>query len=262
MIGVRIYGEAPYGVAVLHGGPGAPGTVAPVARELSRGRGVLEPLQAAASVAGQVQELRDVLKVHGRLPVALIGHSWGAWLSFVFAARHPEMVNRLILVGAGPFEERYARGIMKTRLGRLSEEERREAREIADALNGAGEGRAALFARYGGLMSKADAYDPLPGDGEDALEFQPDVYASVWKEADALRRGGELLDLGKKISCPVLAIHGDHDPHPAEGVEEPLKKVLGDFRLVRLEKCGHEPWRERAAKDRFFEILDEELKNK
>ncbi|HUL62402.1 MAG TPA: alpha/beta hydrolase [Methanocella sp.] len=233
--------------------------MAPVARELSGRRGVLEPLQAAASVAGQAQELRDVLKVHGSGPVALVGHSWGAWLGFIFAARHPGMVRKLVLVGSGPFEERYARGITETRLGRLNDKERREAREIADALNGDGEGRAALLARYGALMSKADAYDPLPGDCEDALEFQPDVYASVWKEAAALRRSGELLDLGKKIRCPVLAIHGDFDPHPAEGVEEPLKKVLGDFRLIGLGKCGHEPWRERAARDRFFKILNEEV---
>ena len=57
----RTYGTGPFALAVIHGGPGAPGEVAPVARELACERGVLEPLQAAASLEGQVEELRAIL---------------------------------------------------------------------------------------------------------------------------------------------------------------------------------------------------------
>jgi hypothetical protein len=35
MKNLRIYGKAPFNVAVIHGGPGAVGEMAPVARELS-----------------------------------------------------------------------------------------------------------------------------------------------------------------------------------------------------------------------------------
>lgn len=42
---LRTYGQAPFKGAVLHGGPGAPGEMAPVAKELARFCGVLEPLQ-------------------------------------------------------------------------------------------------------------------------------------------------------------------------------------------------------------------------
>ena len=31
--------------------------------------------------------------------------------------------------------------------------------------------------------------------------------------------------MGRKIKCPVVAIHGDYDPHLAEGVREPLSRV-------------------------------------
>ena len=51
----RLYGDTPYNVAVLHGGPGCPGAVAPVARELSRDYGVLEPLQTKDSINEQVE---------------------------------------------------------------------------------------------------------------------------------------------------------------------------------------------------------------
>src|SRR5215211_3749423 len=94
---LRRYGAAPFRVAVVHGGPGAPGSVAAVARELARERGVLEPLQAARSVDGQVAELGDVLARAASPPVVLIGHSWGAWLAALLAARHPALVGKVIL---------------------------------------------------------------------------------------------------------------------------------------------------------------------
>ena len=101
----RIYGSAPYTVAVIHGGPGAPGEMAPVARELSPFRGILEPLQTAATLEGQVQELKALLEKKGALPVTLIGFSWGAMLSFIFTARYPSSVKKLILIGSGVYEE-------------------------------------------------------------------------------------------------------------------------------------------------------------
>ncbi|MGA9187011.1 MAG: hypothetical protein WB014_00230 [Methanosarcina sp.] len=43
MKSLRKYGNLPFTVAVIHGGPGAPGEMAPVARELASCRGVLDP---------------------------------------------------------------------------------------------------------------------------------------------------------------------------------------------------------------------------
>jgi pimeloyl-ACP methyl ester carboxylesterase len=233
--------------------------MAPIARELSSLRGVLEPLQSASSVEGQVQELRAVLHENADLPVTLIGWSWGAWLGFILASRYPSLVGKLILIGSGPFEEAYAQRIMETRLSRLSEAERAEAFALMENLGNpeAGEQPAAL-AHFGALMSKADTYDPLPHQSE-GLGVQGSVYRKVWREAAKLRSSGGLLSLGEKIQCPVVAIHGDYDPHPFEGVRDPLSRILRDFRFILLENCGHEPWFERAAKDRFYRTLKDEL---
>jgi pimeloyl-ACP methyl ester carboxylesterase len=73
-----------------------------------------------------------------------------------------------------------------------------------------------------------------------------------------MRQSGELLALAGQIRCPVVAIHGDYDPHPAEGVQEPLSATLGHFRFILLEKCGHTPWMERQARDAFYAILKKE----
>jgi pimeloyl-ACP methyl ester carboxylesterase len=78
--------------------------MAPVARELSNMSGIIEPLQTAMSIGGQVEELQTVLKENTAFPVILIGHSWGAWLSFMFAAEYPSFISKLILVASGPFE--------------------------------------------------------------------------------------------------------------------------------------------------------------
>ena len=259
MKNLRKYGNKPFRVAVIHGGPGAPGEMAPVARELSSVVGVLEPLQTAATLEGQVRELKAVLAKHAALPVTLVGFSWGALLSFIFAARHPSFVRKLILIGSAPYEEKYALNITQTRLSRLSAEEREQALSLMQSLNDpAIQDKNTPLARLGKLLSRADSYDPLPYNDE-ILECRYDVYRGVWEQASELRSSGKLLELGKKIRCPVVAMYGDYDPHPAEGVVEPLSRTLKDFRFVLLEKCGHRPWLERSARDRFYNILKQEL---
>ena len=121
MASFRKYGSEPCEVVVVHGGPGAAGEMAPVARELSRSRGVLEALQTASTVEGQLEELASTLRENASLPVSLIGHSWGAMLGLLFTAGNPDLVKKLILVNSGVLENRYAADIMKTRLGRMTE---------------------------------------------------------------------------------------------------------------------------------------------
>jgi len=259
MLNLRKYGNKPFPVAVIHGGPGAPGEMAPVAREFSAIMGVLEPLQTATTLEGQVRELKAVLEKHAALPVTLIGFSWGALLSFIFTARYPSLVKKLILVGSAPYQEKYASNIAQTRLSRLSKEERAEALSLMQTLNDPSVvDKNTPLARLGKLLSQADSYDPLPSEDE-ILECHYDIFQGVWEQAAKLRSSGKLLELGKRIKCPVVAIHGDYDPHPAEGVVEPLSRTLKDFRFILLEKCGHRPWLERSARDRFYDILTREL---
>ena len=256
---LRTYGKAPFKVAVIHGGPGAAGEMAPVARELASGWGVLEPLQTAASLEGQIEELKTVLENNADFPITLIGFSWGAWLSFMFAANYPAIVRKLILIGSGSFQEKYGASIRDTRLNRLSEEEKTEAKSLMEVLdNAAAKDRSQAFMRIGTLFSKTDAYDPMMHEPEE-IDCKVDIFQRVWKDATQLRRSGKLLELGKHIKCPTVAIHGDHDPHPPEGVQKPLSAILKSFQFILLKKCGHKPWIERQARDQFYEILKEEL---
>ena len=128
--------------------------MAPVARELAAGHGVLEPIQRADSIAGQVEELRGAIVDRGSPPLVLIGSSWGAMLGFIFSARHPELVRKLILVGSGVYEEASAARIQETRVSRLSHEEQQLAETLAETLDDpAASDKDRVLARLGGLMT-------------------------------------------------------------------------------------------------------------
>ncbi|MCE5228929.1 alpha/beta hydrolase [bacterium] len=260
------HGTTPFRIAVIHGGPGAAGEMFPVARALSPSFGILEPYQTATTLDGQVSELIDTIQQHAQPPVTLIGHSWGAWLSFIVAAHAPRLINKLILIASGPFEDRYAIQIQATRLARLATPERLEYESILESLSAPNPPQSAL-ARLAALCRKTDTYDPLadsaigPMSPIGPILPSSTIFQSVWAAAAELRRSGQLLALASQIRCPVVAIHGDHDPHPAEGVSQPLASRLADFRFILLKNCGHTPWLERRARESFFAILNELLKS-
>jgi len=236
--------------------------MAPVARELAVDRGVLEPIQTANTLQGQVDELHAVLEQHAELPVTLVGYSWGAWLGILLAARHTAQVRKLVLVSSGAFEERYVADLQRTRMSRLTPHERAEYEAAITALGDPSTVEAdAHLQRLGALAHKADSYAPLPTERrpEDDVEVQGEIYRGVWPEAAEMRRTGVLLDLAQRMTCPVTAIHGTYDPSPAEGVRAPLAARLEQFSFHLLERCGHTPWQERYARERFYEVLRREL---
>jgi pimeloyl-ACP methyl ester carboxylesterase len=255
----RLWGSPPYKVVTVHGGPGAPGSIAPVARELSAAMGVLEPLQTASSVEGQLEELMVVLKEYGDTPITLIGWSWGAILSYLTAARYPALVKKLILISTPPLEMKRAPNLTHIWLSRLSEAERVEFLSLENTVYDGREGsKGEIMGRLFRLIAKADSYSPVACD-DDVIEYQLDINISVGLELRKLLASGKLLDLGENIKCPVAAIHGDYDPRPAAAVKSPLSRAVKNLTFITLEKCGHYPWMEKHAREQFFKVLREEI---
>ncbi|NLV27035.1 MAG: alpha/beta hydrolase [Methanomicrobiales archaeon] len=258
---VRKYGEHPYRIAVIHGGPGAAGEMAIVARYLSHHYGIVEPMQTAVTVQGQIEELAEILVKETDKPAILIGYSWGAWLSIPVAARYIDLIHSLILVSAGPFEEKYA-SVFKNRMKRLTSKEQQEVFDIIKIMNDPDRSEKDLaFKKFGEFMGKTDIYNPGPDlrRDDDMLFCNPDIFTRIWNEAAKLRESGELIKICSQIRCLVIAIHGDYDPHPAKGVNIPLSTIIPEFWFILLEHCGHCPWMEAEAKERFFSILVDEL---
>lgn len=262
MRNVRLYGGKPYKAAVVHGGPGALGTVAAIARVLSKDSGVIEPLQTSDSIPELLNELDEVITACCDRPITLIGHSWGAWLVFMYAAKYPQWVKKIILVGSGPFEVKYVSEIACNRIKHLSDAEGAEFDELLKRLNSDKEiEKGRLLERLGALVNKSDNYCAFEIDTEkeDCLPVEGDKYSAIWKEAAALRESGELLGFADRIICPVVAIHGEYDPHPVDGVKLSLRNKFKDFTMYTLGKCGHSPWKEKHAYQEFYEILRKEL---
>jgi pimeloyl-ACP methyl ester carboxylesterase len=256
----RTYGEAPYDVALIHGGPGAPGELAPLAEKLSLHIGVLEPLQKQCSIEGQVSELAKVLQCKSRLPITLVGWSWGAMLSLIFTSQYPNLVKKLILINSGPLDEIYVEQIVSTRDKRLSDHSKAEMHELARKMKDPNNPspQEEDFKKFVQLFFLADGYEYGVKESP-SLDFQFELYQKVWNELKHLRQSGQLLAYAQSITCPTVIIHGDYDPRPFQGVRDPLSATLKNLSFYLLEKCGHYPWFEKYAGEKFYEILLKEI---
>lgn len=223
----------------------------PLAQELGRrGYAVLEPFQTRHSVDGQIKELSDQISRHCAATVTVIGWSWGAWLGCLFAAKNVDQVGKLVLVGSGPFDPRYTSAIRETKAARLTKDEWAELKTLR-----VDESDAAATERFFALSDKADTFarDASP---QPKVTIDRSIHETVWPEAERLRENGGLLQAVAAIRCPVLAIQGDFDPRPSDGVRVPLQTALPTAQFVELARCGHKPWQERHAKAEFLRLLD------
>ena len=256
---LRKYGEKPYKVAVVHGGPGAAGSVKPICEELSKFYGVLEPLQTEMSVEGHLHELKEILEENTEEPITLIGHSWGAMLAYMFAAKYDNLVKKIILVSSGSIEEKYYEDLQKNRENKLTEEEKSELKNLQYVFsNPSGHDMNKVFAKFGALMEKLDSYEPIEIENDDSL-YSYEIFTKVWSEAHAIRKSGAMYEMGNNIKCEVVAIHGDFDSHPAYGIKASLEKIIKKFKFYNIKNCGHSPWIETYARDEFYRILKEEI---
>lgn len=255
----RLYGTPPYAAAFIHGGPGAPGSLARAAREFARysGKGVMEPFQSGYTLRDLIAELQSQLEEclcpEGGKTV-LAGHSWGAFLSVLYAAEHPGRVRRLVLIGCPPFEEKYVPRILQRRLERLSALEADIFRKTLERLEN-GESDALKILEK--LVEKTDNFARRRASEEQSLPADGKMYAEVWGEARKLRAEGKLTQALAHLECPVTVIHGDVDPHPAEGVTEPLENSGAAFEKFILPHCGHSPFDEQGASETFYRILEQ-----
>jgi len=252
---VRLHGQPPYSLVAVHGGPGGVGEARPFAEEIAKDYGVIEPFLLSESLEGQLDDLKAAIEQHADAPVILIGHSYGAMLSYIFAARHPTLVKKLVLVSSGVLEAEDTEQINKTRLSRLSDEQKDKLESVRNKyVDSNGEVKNQAFMELFTLVQQADAYDLLPHES-DLEVVRPHLYESVWKDVVALRDSSDLVKFGSKIACPVVAIHGEYDPRSGQAIKESLSKHVRDFEFISLGKCGHYPWYEKRAKDRFYSEL-------
>lgn len=147
----------------------------------------------------------------------LLGFSMGGATALGFAARHPERLRTLVLVGIAP--EREPRASVARR---LFEAGRIEARDP--------EWAAELSARH----------DPVQGPGA-WQRLLPAIARDV--ASQELHGPADLV----RIDCPALLAVGDRDPFVPVDQAWRLKRQLPDARLLVAPDCGHEVLLRRPA---------------
>jgi pimeloyl-ACP methyl ester carboxylesterase len=253
MLFVRTYGSSGPAVIVLHGGPGAAGHMAPVARGLADAYRITEPFQRGSggerlTVARHVADLHEVIAACSNDRPALLGASWGAMLALAYAAAHPSSTGPLVLVGCGTFDP-VARAAMQNTIAE------RMSGEIGAMLKSAND-----LDPNERLKASAEAttpiycYDPLASPQE---EDTIDARASkeTWDDMLRLQTEGVYPAAFAAIKVPVLMVHGTFDPHPGRLVMQSLQPFLPQLDYRELERCGHYPWLEKAAAEAFFSLV-------
>jgi len=253
---VRSYGSSGPPVLVLHGGPGSPGYLAPLARALADRFLVLEPFQRGSSdtpltVARHVEDLDALLR--SRFPdrsAALVGHSWGAMLALAQAAAHPHRIRSVALIGCGTFDGQ-ARRRMREILDRRTDDALRRCLEsLAQEIPDPDE---RLRVR-GSLIDRLYLVDPVEAE-EDNTPCDARAHQETWEDMLRLQREQVYPAAFATITAPVLMLHGAEDPHPGRMIRTSLAPHLPQLEYREWPRCGHYPWLERAVRDEFLEAL-------
>jgi pimeloyl-ACP methyl ester carboxylesterase len=256
-IRVRIHGDRGPVIFLLHGGPGAAGSVWDLAEELSDEFQVHEAIQRRSgarrlTVFRHVSDLRELVVA----PAVMVGHSWGAMLGLSFAARYPASLRGLVLIGCGTYDSR-SREIYRARMQKnLGSAGRQRVEALSEEIGACSSDprRDRLFAKLGQMDSRAQAFDELRlrAGYRAILDFDSRGFEETWDDAVRLQRVGREPAAFRAISCPVLMLHGDDDPHPGGRIATTLRRYIPQLEYHSFPRCGHVPWRERHARERFL----------
>jgi 3-oxoadipate enol-lactonase len=147
----------------------------------------------------------------GNEPAAIVGNSYGGFVALDFAARRPELVEKLVLLDAPLMDHDFSREFMEY----VEEEER-----LLDA--GDTDGVVELNLRFWCPVI-ADRVRPMvPG----TLEYENEELPNP--------------DLGA-IQVPTLVGVGEHDKPDFRAIAERLARELPNAELVVIEGAGHLP---------------------
>lgn len=223
-----------------------------------RGRGGSDAVVDTAQI-GIEHEIRDIDFVRAQLgleSVSLIGWSYLGAVVALYAAEHPERVDRIVQVGPMPPtnelpEVEDVRGSPPDSADRAFLEGLVESgRRDADPVGYCREYLTRMMIRP--MMGRPDSAA--------GARIDPCTYWNEWPDQlfalipHLIPAEWDYTDQARQVSAPVLTIHGTDDPNaPVEGGRA-WAQLLPNARLMEFEGVGHAPWLE--APDRFFSVVD------
>ncbi|SEF32082.1 Pimeloyl-ACP methyl ester carboxylesterase [Amycolatopsis pretoriensis] len=195
----------------------------------------------------QVEDVEALRKHLGLDRFDLLGHSAGASLAVLYAARYPGRLRRLVLVAPSPravglqlsVDDR--RRIMARRAGAPWFEAAAAAYDaIAERRATSGDWAAVAPMYYGRWDEAAQRHQALePGQ-------RNGVAARLYNAEGAFEPSVTRVALGA-VDAPVLVIAGDLDWIASPAVAGEFGGLFPDGRVVVLPGAGHYPWLDDAA---------------
>jgi pimeloyl-ACP methyl ester carboxylesterase len=200
-----------------------------------------------------VEDLHALVRNCGEERPALVGESWGAMLALAYAAAHPADAGRIVLVGCGTFDKA-SRERMHQIIAERTDPEMQRALAELDRLEIDRDER--LMQKFA-ILEQTYFVDPLEpeAESEELPLFDSQAHQETWQDMLRLQECGVYPAAFAAVTSPVLLLQGEEDPHPGEMIRDSLAPYVSGLEYHALKRCGHSPWRERTARNEFFEIL-------
>ncbi|MGW3347067.1 alpha/beta fold hydrolase [Nonomuraea rubra] len=248
-------------VVMLHGGPGVPDYLAPVAgliddlclvhRYDQRGTGG-SAWEGEHTIARHVQDLVLLLDAWGHDRVVLLGHSFGTHLAACFLLAHPERVAGLVQV-AGPFLEPWREAYQAAQRARRTDVQQARLDEL-EAIGSRTDAEETEYLTLSWFTDHADRTRAWEWAQASARTTRPVNYpmnAQLNAAAKADPLEAHVDELRACLPPGTVIIGGEGDSRPADALRR-LGTRLGR-EVVIVPGAGHFPWLE--APDEFGAAL-------
>lgn len=242
-------------IVMVHGGPGLPDYLGPVAdavgdlyrvhRYDQRGTGG-SPWDGEHTIARHVQDLELLLDAWGYDRAVLVGHSFGTDLVSFFLLAHPDRVAGIVYL-AGPFLGAWREPTRATEAARRSEHQ--QAR--LETLEGSSVRSEAEEIEFLTLSWFPDHVDPQRAWGwaHDAARTRRPVSYAMNAQLNTDKRQVPLESQVERLRAlmppATVIIGGDGDPRPASFLHDLADRLGCDVTIIP--GAGHEPWLEQPT---------------
>lgn len=239
-------------VVVVHGGPGIPDYLAPVAdivddlclvhRYDQRGTGG-SPWQGQHTIARHVHDLALLLDAWGHDRVVLVGHSFGTNLTSYFLLAYPERVAGLVQI-AGPFLDPWRQADRTAQRARRTDEQQARLDEL-DAIESRTDAEEIEYLTLSWFTDHADRARAWEWALASARTLRPVNYAmnrqlNAAKKADPLE--SHVDELREHLPPSAVIIGGAGDSRPADALLN--LGVRLNCEVIIIPDAGHHPWLE------------------
>lgn len=196
-------------------------------------------------------DLRGLVEELEIAPFTLVGHDWGGIISWAFALKHPELLERLVIIDSPP-------PFTWNRDLRESRRQREAVNYMVELSREAPEPEEMLAANDFAMLDRMLGH--IGGSGARLSDSERAAYHEAWSQPGALTGGlnyyraarmGEQVAGGgvpaeyeqkitaRRVEVPTLVIWGKRDPALLTGLTRGLDQWIGDLRVEILPGAGH-----------------------